>query len=367
MRTLVLCLPFVAGALAADTPGGYGATVAADSAPVYSEPSSSSTLLKKVQQGEALTIDYSVETGEGEWCSLSGGARGYVLCGFLKREEPPKQEAGPAPLPTVLTVPAGHAPLPSRAASPAASQVANQVHQAAADPVMSTPEQTALMSAAKMGSVAAVQLALEKGAIVNGPDKDGKTALMWAAYMGRNEAIAELLAAGADASAADSLGWTALEAAVWARHPAALPLLLEQGVDVNARDSEGRTPLMHAAQYGDLTMIHGLLEKGADPNARNRFEQTPLMFAVALADPDAAELLLSAGADVDARDAAGRSVLINAALAAGESTANVQLLLRARADINAKDNDGRTALAWALKKGHAASAQVLKKAGAVEW
>ena len=340
---------------AADAPAGNGATVSVDSVPVYSETASSGTVLKHLSKGDALTIDYSVMTGEGEWCSLGAPERGYVLCSSLKRDEPPKQDAVSAPMPAMLTAVAGHASQPSA-----------NVHRPPTEPAIFTPEQSALMSAAKVGSAAGIELALSKGAVANGRDKDGKTALMWAAYMGRVDAVKELLSAGADVNAVDNQGWTAIEAAVWARHPAVLEMLLEQAPEVNARDSEGRTPLMHAAQYGDLVMMRDLLAKGADPNARNRFDQTPLMFAVALPDPDAAELLISAGADVNARDAAGHSVLTNAVLTGTERPANVQLLLRAGADANARDNDNRTALFWAIKNTHAALAQLLKKSGAAE-
>jgi len=362
MWKYVTRLSLVLGALvtlgrAADAPASTRASVTAESVPVYSETSSDSTVLKHVSKGDVLAIDYTIVTSEGEWCSLGGAERGYVLCTFVKRDEPPKQEAT-APMPAVLT------PATSRPPQPAAD---SRKAPAPAEPAIFTPEQSALMSAAKVGSAAAIELALSKGAITNGRDKDGKTALMWAAYMGRNEAIKQLLSAGADVNATDNLGWTAVEAAVWARHPAALKLLLDQSPDVNARDSEGRTPLMHAAQYGDLVMMRDLLAKGADANARNRFEQTPLMFAVALAEPDAAELLIGAGADVNARDAAGRSVLTNAVLASTEHPANVQLLLRAEADIDAKDSENRTALSWALKNGYKATAQLLKNAGAAEW
>ncbi len=344
--------------LAADGSSSGGATVSTDSVAVYSETASSSAILKHLAKGAALTVDYSIATGEGEWCSLGAPERGYVFCDSLKRDEPPKQDAAAAPLPTMLTPPTSH---------PAQPGVDAHAPRPAAEPAMFTPEQSALMSAAKLGSAAGIELALSKGALANGRDKDGKTALMWAAYMGRVDAIKDLMAAGADVNATDNLGWTALEAAVWARHPAALDLLLEGAPDVNARDTEGRTPLMHAAQYGDLAMTRALLEKGADPNARNRFQQTPLMFAVALAEPDAADMLISAGADVNARDAAGHSVLTNAVLTSTEHTANVQLLLRAHADINAKDNENRTAFWWAVKNGHTVIAQLLKKAGAAEW
>jgi len=348
----------LASAATAAVPANPAATVNAESVAVYSESSASSVVLKQLAKGVTLIVDYSIVTSEGEWCSLGAPERGYVLCSALKREEPPKPEASSAPLPAILTPSAAH---------PSSMRPDTNAARRPAEPVISTPEQAALLSAAKLGSPAAIQLALSKGAIVNGPDKDGKTALMWAAYMGRNDAVRELIESGADVNAADNAGWTAVEAAVWARHAAALQLLLEQAPDVNTRDNEGRTPLMHAAQYGDLTMIRDLLAKGADPNARNRFNQTPLMFAVTLPDADAAQMLMAAGADVNARDAAGHSVLTNAVLGGAEHLANVQALLRARADINSKDNDDRTALSWALKNGHNAIAQFLKKAGAAEY
>ena len=355
VRILVVVVPL---APAADNSTGTRATVNTESIAVYAETSSSSARVTKLAKGEVLNVAYSVITSDGEWCSLDGAHRGYVQCRFLTREEPPKNDVGSAPLPTVLT------PSVTPAARP---QPRSFAAQPPSEPAVFTPEQSALMGAAKMGNVNAIQLALGKGALLNGRDKEGKTALMWAAYMGRNEAVRELLSAGAEVNVPDNLGWTALEGAVWSRHPAALDLLLERGAEVNARDSEGRTPLMHAAQYGDLVMMRALLAKGADPNARNRFDQTPMMFAVTLNETAAAELLLSAGADVNAKDAAGRSVLINAALAGAERSPIVQLLIKHYADLNAKDNEGRTALAWALKKSHTAIAQILKRAGAAEW
>jgi Ankyrin repeats (3 copies)/Ankyrin repeats (many copies) len=360
MRVAKFYRPVVLGVLAVSAGAGasdtYRATVNAEAVPIFAETAQSSAVVKKLTKGEIVTIAYTVATGEGDWCSMSDRA-GYVLCGYLTREEPPKPETTGGPLPAVLTNSTG----PSSRPQPRAPQA---IPHPLAEPALFTPEQSALMSAAKAGNITAIQLALGKGAALNGGDKDGKTALMWASYMGHADAVKELLSAGADANAADSLGWTALEAAVWARRSAALELLLEQGADANARDSEGRTSLMHAAQYGDLIMMRQLLTKGADPNARNRFEQTPLMFAVALNDPAAAALLLDADADVNARDAAGRSVLINAVLASTERVPVVQALTRAGADVNARDNEGRTALALAMKKGDTAIAQLLKKAGA---
>jgi len=119
---------------------------------------------------------------------------------------------------------------------------------------------------------------------------------------------------------------------------------------------------MHASQYGDLIMMRQLLAKGGDLSAQ-RFDQTPPMFAVGLNDPAAAAPLVEGAADVNARDAAGRSVLINAVLAATDRVPIVQALMRAGADINVRDNEGQTALALAVKKRNTTIVQLLKKAG----
>jgi hypothetical protein len=97
-------------------------------------------------------------------------------------------------LPTVLTTAAA---APTSRPQPRAPQA---IPHPLAEPALFTPEQSALMSAAKAGNIPAIQLALGKGAALNGGDKDGKTALMWASYMGRADAVKELLSVGADAT-----------------------------------------------------------------------------------------------------------------------------------------------------------------------
>jgi ankyrin repeat protein len=44
----------------------------------------------------------------------------------------------------------------------------------------------------------------------------------------------------------------------------------------------------------------------------------------------------------------------------------VQWLLSNKADINAKDNGGKTALGWAVSKGHADVAELLRQRGGHE-
>ena len=352
MRSFVLCLAAVLIPLALNAgPDGH-ATVNSEAVPLHAEASTSSAVVRVLAKGDEVKVRFSLATGEDEWCSATGG---YVLCRYLTREEAAKPELQDVPLPPVLT-----------ASGPTTKKAERTAHVAPREPALLTPEQSALMSAARLGSVVAIQLALEKGADVNSRDKDGKTALMWAAYMGRVQAVVELVSAGAEVNAVDSTGWTALDAAVWTRRASVVESLIERGAQVNVQDKEGRTPLMHAAQYGDAVVMRDLLAQGADPNAGNKFGQTPLMFAVALNDTAAARMLLDADADMNARDAAGRSVLINAALAEGERIATVQLLIERGAELNSKDSEGRSALTCADQRHYLVIAQLLRKAGAVE-
>src|SRR5689334_16796196 len=143
-----LMLAAVAGA-ASDT---NRATVNTEAVPIHAETSQASAVVQKLAKGETVTIAYTVATGEGDWCSLSDRA-GYVLCSSLTREEPPKPETAPAPMPAVITTAAAPAARPQQRAPQA-------IPHTAAEPAPSTPEQAALLSAAKMGNIAALQLAL---------------------------------------------------------------------------------------------------------------------------------------------------------------------------------------------------------------
>ena len=315
------------------------ATVKADSLTVYSQMSTGSDVVRTLAKGDTVTVNYSIATEDGEWCSISPG---YVLCRSLDRQQPPPVVTTPDP----KSAPVVHEPI---APVPALARPVTP-----AKPL--TPEQAALVSiliaAAKSGNVTAIQLAVEKGAEINGADNDGKTPLMWAAYTGQYSAVAALLAAGADLEARDKMGWTALHAAAWARRAPVVSLLLEQGAAADAKDIDDRTALMHAAQYGETAMVKDLIAKGANPNARNKFDQTPLMFAVTLRDTATAEALLEGGADINAKDAAGRTVLMNAVLAGADRTAAVELLLVNGAEINTADKQGRSALKLAAERGY---------------
>ena len=105
-------------------------------------------------------------------------------------------------------------------------------------------------------------------------------------------------------------------------------LLLEQGANPDTWDEEQRTPLMNATRDCNGAMVRILLEAGADPNLRDEDGWTALDVAVYRGTLDTAWLLVHYGADVTAQSDTGRSVLLQAGLAAAGSTEVIDLLQR---------------------------------------
>ena len=170
---------------------------------------------------------------------------------------------------------------------------------------------TALIEAAEVKQVGALNLLLAHGADVNAKDPDGQTALMHAVagQLGVDDAskaacVQALAAHGADLNAADKDGQTALMAAVDARNANAVRILLEHGADPNILDKNGHSALSLAARDGNAEVARLLVEYGArnaatvDVNARDDAGGwTPLMWAVNTNRPDAVRLLLAHGGD----------------------------------------------------------------------
>jgi ankyrin repeat protein len=256
---------------------------------------------------------------------------------------------------------------------------------------------TALMIAAREGSVAAAQALAEGGANLDLTDPDGTTALELAVINSHYDTAALLLEKGANPNIADSAGMAALYAAVdmntlteiygrparkTADRLTALELirkLLEHGANPNGQLrtpalqrahtpgdrnlGEGATPLMRAARNGDAAGIRLLLEYGADPSLAQKNHITALMLAAGLgrglgtfADEYASEkeqfeavkVLLARHVDVNAANDAGQTALHFAALSMDSV---VELLVMNGANLEARDKQGRTPLDMASGKG----------------
>ncbi len=264
--------------------------------------------------------------------------------------------------------------------------------------------QTALIWAAAQNQPAMIKLLAARGAAVDARsavrdwdrrmtaeerpkdlNRGGMSALMFAARDGSMEAVRALLAVGAKVDFTDPDGSTPLLVALMNGHWDVARLLIESGADVNHWDWWGQSPLYMAVDMNTLPVgarielptmdyatgmdiINLLLTRGANPNVQLKlrppyrnvgqdrladpaidYGATPLLRAAKAADLPAMQALLVAGAMVDLPNIYGHTPLIVAAGATrGRATPTrggnyneaqaidaVKLLLAAGANVNA--------------------------------
>jgi len=237
---------------------------------------------------------------------------------------------------------------------------------------------TALLFAARQGSIECVRALTKSGADVNQISADGSSPLLVAVQNGYYDMALYLMDRGANVNLANSKGWTPLYLAVKDRNQetTAIPgpdtdgvlnfitALLDRGANPNLRikaDTEihqgmtaawlkeaGATPLLRAALCGDLPVVRLLLVHHADPLIPTFDHTTPLMAASGVGWADGmlreysedqtveeVKLLLDLGSDVNAANDHG----ITALHGAGFKGANkvVQLLVDHGANLAALD------------------------------
>jgi ankyrin repeat protein len=185
---------------------------------------------------------------------------------------------------------------------------------------------TALMYAARQGSVDAARALAESGADLNVADPDGTPALTFAIINGHYDLAALLVDKGADVNQPDRTGATPLYSAVdmhtlqtsfgrpeLARavtdgSVGAAKMLLAHGANPDAplktkilkrtyqagdgRLAEGATPLMRAARSNDVVMMQLLIDAGADLYRQTASGDTPLLVALKTQKPDASSVSL---------------------------------------------------------------------------
>jgi uncharacterized protein len=264
---------------------------------------------------------------------------------------------------------------------------------------------TALMYAARQGSVEAARALVEAGANPNIADPDGTTPLLTAIDNAHFDIAAALVDLGADPNLADAAGMTPLYAAVdmntlgevYGRpsRPSSdsldalglMKVLLTHRANPNAQLKtaalqrahtpgeptlgEGATALMRAAKNGDSAAIDLLLANGATVDLAQKNRTTPLMFAAGLGRGvgvfakdfatdaqmlEAAKVLVAHGANVNAVSESGQTALHFASQAADAnfpppSDDVVHFLVEHGARLDAADRQGRTPVDMALGKG----------------
>jgi ankyrin repeat protein len=253
-------------------------------------------------------------------------------------------------------------------------------------------ELTALVYAARTGSIDAARVLLDAGADVNQVTRYGWSPLL-AATQNRNYQLGKfLIERGADVNIANKGGWTPLYLATDNRnleggdYPTRTPdmdhldyikLLLDAGADPNARliestetrtvftnqwlDEEGATAFLRASQSGDVELMKLLLEHGADPHIYTTLGVTPLAAAAGIGwvegitsehspeqTVEAVKMLLELGLDPNYQADTGRTALHGAAHKGATEVVRVLVAAGARMDIRDfgnTDNRGSPELA----------------------
>lgn len=232
---------------------------------------------------------------------------------------------------------------------------------------------TALVYAARAGSIEAARVLLEGGADVNQTTRYGWSPLL-AATQNQNYQLAKfLIEHGANVNLANKGGWTPLYLATDNRnieggdYPTRaadmdslefITYLLDKGADVNARviestetrtvftnqwlNEEGATAFLRAAQSGDLQLLKLLVSRGADPKINTRLGVTPLAVAAGI----------------------GWVEGVTRERSPEETLETVKYLLSLGIDPNLQADTGRVALHGAAHKGATEVVKVLVAAGA---
>jgi ankyrin repeat protein len=242
---------------------------------------------------------------------------------------------------------------------------------------------TALVFAARQGSLDSARVLVEAGADVNQTSRYGWSPLLTAVQNRHYQLASYLLDHGADPNRANKGGWTPLYLATDNRnieggdYPVRAPdmdhldlikTLLDHGANVNARvcgvestpqlckgDStetrtiftmqwlyeDGATPFLRAAQSGDVELMKLLLSRGADPRIATSNNTTALMVAAGVGWVEGVTFEWSAAQNLEA----------------------VKMCLDLGLDPNFRDNDGRTPLHGAAHKGSNAVIQLLVDRG----
>ena len=176
-----------------------------------------------------------------------------------------------------------------------------------------------------------------------------------------------LLASGANPNITDDQGRTPLHIAFHRREREIARALVKAGANPRLTDNRGYDILGIAVVRDDLDSVALALELGADPKAvTGSYGGTVLNAAAQLGHDGVVAALIKAGAPLDHVNKAGWTALIEA-IVLGEGTprhlACVQALLAAGANPNLADRNGNSPLTLARKRGYAAIADAIAKAG----
>lgn len=203
--------------------------------------------------------------------------------------------------------------------------------------------ETALHLAASSGNLEAVQLLLEKKAIINAKSDIGETPLHLACVRRRGTVCKLLIEEKANLEARGQNGCSAFHIACAVGLPVdLLNAFIENGVDVNGTNNFGLTALHMAVVSRNLNIVELLLANRADVNAKDDYGLTPLHYATGASCTNfirTAVMRKGLVIDLTVSNLVEKSGLNEVVLALMKSNA---------IDIDCEDRDGRTPLHYAV-------------------
>ena len=189
--------------------------------------------------------------------------------------------------------------------------------------------------------------------------RDGRTqsAMLSAARKGDVAALEKLLSKGAPVEATNGKGETPLCLAAIGGHIAAIETLLRHGAMIEVRTKKGCTPLLCAKENvarSRIGVMRTLLEARANIDAKDEYGDTALSNVVGLSRPDLVKALLEFKPSLETKNNTGKTVLLRAVDFSAISCAKplletVKLLLDAGANVKAIDDKNQTAVLIAIK------------------
>jgi uncharacterized protein len=246
----------------------------------------------------------------------------------------------------------------------------------------------ALIAAAQIGKVDAVNRLIAEGANIETTDQDGRTALVVATAFGQTDVVKILLTAGANVNPGTPNRKTPLHIAAASGKTDILKALLDAGARIDVADEDGNQPL-HLAAVNPTNghIVKDLLIAGARVDATNNDGMQPIHIAARAAGAGNVQTLLASGAKSDAVDRYGLQPLhlvaqggaqrikasrvssngahnLTKLLYAWEYTMVVNVLLSNGASLDVEDKSGKRPIDYASEGGFSEMVDVLLAAGA---
>jgi len=171
---------------------------------------------------------------------------------------------------------------------------------------VSSPQDTALVSAAKSSNTAwAEELLRNKANVEDVDDVTGESVLVIATRTKNAPLVKMLLSFGAETETRDRNNDTALLIALRKGSKALAQELLKAGSNIYVNGKQGDTALILAVKNDFVDVARELMTAGANVDHADNDGNTPLMFAANNGNVEAVQMLLNAGADARARNSEG--------------------------------------------------------------